>query len=155
VLLEGVDLPLWGLEVDVEEGRREFAEFSAKNNTADQVGFKHMHTHMHTPACRGGGGGIRGFDGWCWGVVWGFADYCWGWQEQHSRPVGAQHGSLDLKGEGEGCQMHSELITQPMVEPCRDENRGMAGLKHSWAVRYCMARQSRAATKHRRAVMGK
>lgn len=37
VLLEGVDLPLWGLEVDVEEGRREFAEFSAKNNTADQV----------------------------------------------------------------------------------------------------------------------
>jgi hypothetical protein len=38
VLLEGVDLPLWGLEVDVEEGKREFAEFSAKNNTADQVG---------------------------------------------------------------------------------------------------------------------
>lgn len=37
VMLEGVDLPLWGLEVDVEEGRREFAEFSAKNNTADQV----------------------------------------------------------------------------------------------------------------------
>jgi hypothetical protein len=37
VLLEGVDLPLWGLEVDVEEGKREFAAFSAKNNTADQV----------------------------------------------------------------------------------------------------------------------
>lgn len=43
VLLEGVDLPLWGLEVDVEEGRREFAEFSAKNNTADQViGFRSL-----------------------------------------------------------------------------------------------------------------
>lgn len=37
VLLEGVDLPLWGLEVDVEEGKREFAEFKAKSNTADQV----------------------------------------------------------------------------------------------------------------------
>jgi hypothetical protein len=37
VMIEGVGLPLWGLEVDVEEGRREFAEFSAKNNTADQV----------------------------------------------------------------------------------------------------------------------
>lgn len=36
-MLEGVDLPLWGLEVDVEEGRREFAAFSAKTNTADQV----------------------------------------------------------------------------------------------------------------------
>jgi hypothetical protein len=48
VMLEGVDLPLWGLEVDVEEGRREFAEFSAKNNTADQV------------RVYGGGGG--GFD---------------------------------------------------------------------------------------------
>jgi hypothetical protein len=37
VLLEGVDLPLWGLEVDVEEGKREFASFNATNKTGDQV----------------------------------------------------------------------------------------------------------------------
>jgi hypothetical protein len=37
VLLEGVDLPLWGLEVDVEEGKREFASFNASNDTSDQV----------------------------------------------------------------------------------------------------------------------
>ncbi|WIA41436.1 hypothetical protein OEZ86_005016 [Tetradesmus obliquus] len=37
VLLEGVDLPLWGLEVDVEEGKREFASFNATNKTGDQA----------------------------------------------------------------------------------------------------------------------
>ncbi|WIA21141.1 hypothetical protein OEZ85_005452 [Tetradesmus obliquus] len=37
VLLEGVDLPLWGLEVDVEEGKREFASFNASNKTGDQA----------------------------------------------------------------------------------------------------------------------
>ncbi|KAF8054880.1 ARSA1 [Scenedesmus sp. PABB004] len=37
VLLEGVDLPLWGLEVDVEEGKAEFASFNATNNTSDQA----------------------------------------------------------------------------------------------------------------------
>lgn len=37
VLLQGVDLPLWGLEVDVEEGKREFASFNSSNNTGGQV----------------------------------------------------------------------------------------------------------------------
>lgn len=37
VMLEGVDLPLWGLEVDVEEGKQEFASFNQNNDTAGQV----------------------------------------------------------------------------------------------------------------------
>lgn len=37
VLLQGSDLPLWGMEVDPEEGRREFAAYSAANNTGQQV----------------------------------------------------------------------------------------------------------------------
>ncbi|GBF93888.1 ATPase [Raphidocelis subcapitata] len=37
VLLQGSDLPLWGMEVDPEEGRREFAAFSAANNSAGQA----------------------------------------------------------------------------------------------------------------------
>ena len=31
--VEGVDLPLWGLEVDPEEAKKEFFIHSAKNNT--------------------------------------------------------------------------------------------------------------------------
>eukprot|EP00877_Chromochloris_zofingiensis_P008812 jgi/Chrzof1/4184/Cz14g02040.t1 len=37
VLLEGSDLPLWGMEVDADEGTREFREYSAKNDTGGQV----------------------------------------------------------------------------------------------------------------------
>jgi hypothetical protein len=60
-MLEGVDLPLWGLEVDVEEGRREFAEFSAKNNTADQVCMAlHIEGSEFGLRVSGCGGGVEG-----------------------------------------------------------------------------------------------
>jgi hypothetical protein len=38
VLLQGSDLPLWGMEVDPEEGKAEFAAYNKANNTGQQVG---------------------------------------------------------------------------------------------------------------------
>lgn len=38
MLLEGTDLPLWGMEVDPEEGKAEFLEQSAQNNLGGQAG---------------------------------------------------------------------------------------------------------------------
>ena len=35
MLVEGTDLPLWGMEIDPEEGKREFMENSAQNNTGE------------------------------------------------------------------------------------------------------------------------
>ncbi|GAX82278.1 hypothetical protein CEUSTIGMA_g9707.t1 [Chlamydomonas eustigma] len=37
VLVAGTDLPLWGMEIDPEEGRREFMEFNESGNTGGQV----------------------------------------------------------------------------------------------------------------------
>ncbi|KAL6762077.1 anion-transporting ATPase-like domain-containing protein [Haematococcus lacustris] len=37
VLVQGTDLPLWGLEIDPEEAKAEFMTSSAKNNTGSQV----------------------------------------------------------------------------------------------------------------------
>jgi arsenite-transporting ATPase len=38
VLLQGSDLPLWGMEVDPEEGKAEFAAYNKTNDTGKQVG---------------------------------------------------------------------------------------------------------------------
>jgi arsenite-transporting ATPase len=38
VLLQGSDIPLWGMEVDPEEGKAEFAAYNAANQTGQQVG---------------------------------------------------------------------------------------------------------------------
>lgn len=40
VLLAGSDLPLWGMEVDPEEGKAEFAAYNAANKTGQQVGVR-------------------------------------------------------------------------------------------------------------------
>jgi hypothetical protein len=32
VLVAGTDLPLWGMEIDPEEGKREFMEFNESGN---------------------------------------------------------------------------------------------------------------------------